>query len=271
MYFDNPPLTAADTPLTERLDYFSATLTISLTLLYSLVRILSLQTPLSANRLVLPLGAGIACLVLAHFTYLLSFPLGSFPYGYHTAFNVSLAIVHNLIWIAWSAAFYLPLPTYTIGGYTLGFPHPYPPNDPRIAPRPSDASTPSTLVLLTTAAMSFELLDFAPLFRTMDPHSLWHASTIPLTIAWWAFLTTDAIELEGSLLNLAGRGNGVSDEKMPLTGGPVGLGGQILPPSTPTYAQLAAGVGMGGRQSKSPGKSPKGEAVVGGDKGDRVD
>lgn len=45
---------------------------------------------------------------------------------------------------------------------------------------------------LTIAAMSLEVLDFAPLGRIIDAHSLWHAATIPLGEAWWRFLETDA-------------------------------------------------------------------------------
>jgi len=91
----------------------------------------------------------------------------------------------------------------------------------------------------------------------IDAHSLWHASTIPLTIAWWTFLTTDAIELEGSLLNFRGVTIVSADEKMPLSGGGgVGLNGQVLPASTPGYVSLAAGVGMDRSRGSSPGRSP---------------
>lgn len=250
-----------DTSVTERLDYFAATLTISFSLLYSLLRIFSLQTPLGTSRLAFPIAGLVACLVLAHFTYLLSFPPGSFPYGYHSAFNLCLAIGHNLLWIIWSASFYLPLPSFNLGNYSLGLPYPYPPNDPLTTARPKDAATPISLVALTTLAMSFELLDFAPLFRMMDAHSLWHASTIPLAIAWWTFLCSDAVEVEGTMLGARGVssvGVGV-DEKMPLSGG-------SQTPGTPSYAQLAAGVGVQKGRSKSPGRSPGR-----GEKGERVD
>ena len=76
--------------------------------------------------------------------------------------------------------------------------------------------------------MSFELLDFAPIFRLLDAHAMWHLSTIPLGMAWWHFLCSDAIELEGAQMqarsnggsSLSGNsaGGGLS-EKMPLTGG----------------------------------------------------
>ncbi|CAD6566169.1 MAG: hypothetical protein TREMPRED_002296 [Tremellales sp. Tagirdzhanova-0007] len=265
------------TPLTERLDYFAATLTISLTLLYAALRILSLQTPVGNHRLALPMSAVVSCIVLAHFTYLLSFPTGSFPYGYHTTFNLILGITHNLLWILWSTSFYFALPSTTICGLTIAWPYPYPPNDPLTSPRPKDSATPISLVVLTTAAMSLELLDFAPLFRMMDAHSLWHASTIPLAIAWWTFLCSDAVELEGALLASRGVTNVALDEKMQLSGGGGGGGDgsggpvqQQQMPSTPNFAQLAAGSGIGLR-NKSPGRSPKIGVGNSGDKGERAD
>ncbi|OCF42841.1 hypothetical protein I317_03318 [Kwoniella heveanensis CBS 569] len=281
---------ARDKPWTERLDYFSATVTIAYTLLYTLIRIFHLQSPLpqhSSSRLLLPVSAGIAFLVLGHFTYLLSFPLGQFPYGYHTKFNLVLAGVHNVLWVLWSFSFKYPYPTFKLGGggagRTIGFPKPYPPNPPLTTqPRPKEAATPLILVCLTTGAMAFELLDFAPVFRVIDAHSLWHAATIPLTIAWWHFLVEDSIALEGSLLNARGvSGVGLQGDQKPLTGdgggglsastasGAAGQGdGQsVNSPRTPNFAQLAAGnipgsgirfpIKGGGAKPRSPGPSPK--------------
>ncbi|WVF71027.1 hypothetical protein IAT40_005824 [Kwoniella sp. CBS 6097] len=267
---------ARDKPWTERLDYFSATITIAYTLLYTFIRIFHLQTPLphSSSRLLLPVAAAVSFLVLGHFTYLLSFPLGQFPYGYHTKFNLVLAGVHNVLWILWSLSFKYPYPTIKLGGRTIGFPKPYPPNHPLTTkPRPKEAATPLILVLLTTGAMAFELLDFAPVFRVIDAHSLWHAATIPLTIAWWHFMVEDSIALEGSLLQSRGvSGVGLQGDQKPLTGGlsastgggEQGDGESVNSPRTPNFAQLAAGniPGSGIRFpikgiSRSPGPSPK--------------
>ncbi|WWC68296.1 uncharacterized protein I206_102220 [Kwoniella pini CBS 10737] len=249
---------ARDTPNTERMDYFSATLTISFTLLYSIIRIFHLQTPISSSKYLFPVSAIIGFIVLGHFTYLLSFPKGQFPYGYHTKFNLLLAAIHNLLWISWSLSFQFPFPKMTFLGKTYTYPKPYPPNDPKTTePKPSEYNTPLILVLLTTLAMSFELFDFAPVGRVIDAHSLWHFFTIPLTIAWWHFMVTDAIELEGSLLSTRG-GHGaytaVSDDKS--EGNEGGRGESDPPvPRTPNFAQLAAGPRLGNLYS--PGKSPK--------------
>jgi hypothetical protein len=210
-----------------------------MSLLYTVLRVPSLITPTSTSRLALPVIAGIAFLAISHFTYLLSFPAGHFPYGYHTAFNVVLASVHSLFWILWSASFYAPLPSLKIGGRVLAL-QPYPPQDP-IRVKSTNASTPLALVLLTTLAMSLELLDFAPFFRLLDAHALWHLSTIPLAAGWWRFLSSDAIDLETAQLNPGG--------SMPLSGGAgtaTSLAGSATPKtpgmaSSGTFQALASG------------------------------
>ncbi|WVQ71343.1 hypothetical protein IAR50_000871 [Cryptococcus sp. DSM 104548] len=244
-----------DTPTTERLDYFSATLTISFTLLYALIRIFHFQTPLSTTRFLLPTSAAIAFLVLGHFTYLLSFPLGSFPYGYHTLFNLVLGMVHNTIWVLWSFSFKFPYPSYSFAGYTLSWPRSYPPHDALSNPSPSQAGTPALLVALTTLAMSLELWDFSPVLRIIDAHSLWHAATIPLAMGWWSFLVLDAIELEGALMGQRGMGIGEKEGEKGLKEGEV--------PRTPTFRELASGSARLASPSPSPGArvrvSPKAE------------
>ncbi|ODO07646.1 hypothetical protein L198_01227 [Cryptococcus wingfieldii CBS 7118] len=248
---------ARDTPTTERLDYFSATLTISFTLLYALLRIFHLQTPLLTTRFLLPTCATIAFLVLGHFTYLLSFPLGSFPYGYHTLFNLVLALVHNTIWVLWSFSFKFPYPSFSFSRYTLSWPRSYPPHDAYPSPSPSQAGTPALLVALTTLAMSLELWDFSPLWRLIDAHSLWHFATIPLAMGWWSFLVQDAIELEGALMGQRGMGVGEKQEEKEkrLREGEV--------PRTPTFRELASGSARLASPSPSPGArvraSPKAE------------
>lgn len=255
---DTPP----DKPLTERLDYFSATITVAFSLIYAILRVLHLQTPLSTSRLAFPAVALVAFLVLSHFTYLLSFPLGRFPYGYHTAFVVCLGMAHNLLWIAWSLSFRIAYPTLTLGSRTIAFPNPYPPHDPRTTPS-LNAMTPLSLVILTILAMSLEVFDFHPIFRVADAHSLWHLATIPLAVGWWAFFCQDALDFEGSLMNarfVAGANIG-DDEKMPLASpSPIrvtaGMGDlqSVRTPNTPAFAQLAA---MPPPPRRTPRSSPR--------------
>lgn len=203
-------------------------------------------------------------LAISHYTYLLSFPLGSFPYGYHTAFNVGLATVHSLAWVLWSASFYISIPALSLGGKTWQF-QPYPPQDPSRVKSPS-AATPLALVVLTTAAMSFELLDFPPILRMLDAHALWHAATIPLAAGWWRFLCTDAINLESAQFAPPPP---TSPGNMPLTGG-ASLAPGSTTPKTPGMTSGAGGgfqqIASAGYPSRSRTRSPG--WTPGGSKGD---
>ena len=237
-----------DTPLTERLDYFSATITVSFSLIYALIRVLHLQTPTSTSRLLFPIVASVVFLVSSHFTYLLSFPLGQFPYGYHTKFVVCLGMVHNVLWILWSLSFKLAYPSFTLGNRRIGFPRPYPPLDP-LQHRSINAMTPLSLVILTLLAMSFELFDFRPILRVVDAHSMWHAFTIPLAIGWWALFIQDAIDLESSQLNpRGGTSGGLINEKSSMTNISSSLGssadseqpGRLRTPAMSAFAQAAS-------------------------------
>ena len=230
-----------------------------MSLLYAILRCFHFQTPLATSRYVYPIVISLAVLILGHFTYLLSFSLGTFPYGYHTKFVLVLALVHNAIWILWSLSLRVPLPSFSLGSIDVRFPTAYSSNSLGKAV-PDTANTPAILVLLTTLAMSFELLDFPPILRIIDAHSVWHACTIPLAVAWWSFFSADAIEFEGNLLGVRGAGVGVSmDEKMPLSGGMSNgtAGFTSKSPATPrtpgdTGTRLTANV-MPSRP-KSPGK-----------------
>lgn len=49
-----------------------------------------------------------------------------------------------------------------------------------------------TVVFGGALVMLLELYDFPPYMGFADAHSLWHASTIPLTYLWWSFIKDDA-------------------------------------------------------------------------------
>jgi len=187
----------ADLPWTERLDYFSATVTIGNSLHYAIIRIFGLQGARTHTKLLYPVTALVLLVVVGHFSYVSSLPF--FPYGYHVAFAGALGMIGNTLWTMWSVSFkYRP----SIAGFT--WPAPYPPTAPSPSPSLTTAKrgaqqanwTPAILVLLTTLAMSLELLDFPPHARVLDAHSLWHAATIPLAVWWWDFLVKDAREVE---------------------------------------------------------------------------
>lgn len=49
--------------------------------------------------------------------------------------------------------------------------------------------------VLAGFSLILEVNDFPPLFYTFDAHSLWHLSTVPLTILFYNFVMDDCISL----------------------------------------------------------------------------
>jgi len=60
-----------------------------------------------------------------------------------------------------------------------------------IAKKPTQAKWALAVVLLLSAGMCLELLDFAPIMYVIDAHSLWHAYTIFVVPLWFKFLAED--------------------------------------------------------------------------------
>lgn len=168
--------------------------TVAYMLLYAVVRIFGFQTPKKRSKHCFKVAAAFAVFLLGHFAYVSSFD--HFPYGYHVGVAMTLGVISNILWILWTLSFYVRIPPVAVDNTFLTWPYPYPPRNPQLTPRPSQANTPLVLVVLTTIAMSLEILDFAPIGRTIDAHSLWHLATIPLGEMWWRFLIKDANDLQ---------------------------------------------------------------------------
>ncbi|KAG7089598.1 hypothetical protein E1B28_011265 [Marasmius oreades] len=175
-----------DTPVTEKLDYYSAALTILIALYFTTIRIFHLYSP--SPRLTLRNGSRSAspklklwtafCIVLyvAHVSYLTFLP--RFDYTYNVIFNLIIGLTHNALWLIYS----LPSSLSLIRRF---------PNRPK-SYRPPFLGSALYLVVLTTAATALELFDFPPVARTIDAHSLWHLCTVPIAIYWYHFLVKDA-------------------------------------------------------------------------------
>ncbi|KAJ1758922.1 hypothetical protein GGH19_004060 [Coemansia sp. RSA 1807] len=148
-----------DFPLTERLDYFSAGLNVLYILFLGIVRMLRLNS-WRQTRVV-----ALACMVpyVLHVAYL---SLVRFDYGYNMAANAAVGVLSNIVWFV-----------VTVQAYRNGQPFWW---------------KPAVLIVLTDAAFSLEMFDFAPVADTFDAHSLWHAATIPIVAHWYMFLVDDA-------------------------------------------------------------------------------
>jgi hypothetical protein len=163
-----------DTPITEKLDYFSAGLYIFYGLCVAVVRIFYLR------RWSAWIWTSIcALLYLAHVTYLSS--LERFDYGYNMTACIVVGTLQTSLWLVWSIV------QYTKWGNIE---------------RRSFAWMAGASVVLVTCAMCLEVFDFPPIQEIIDAHSLWHAATIPLAPLFYRFLLRDT-EFESSVSRLA--------------------------------------------------------------------
>ncbi|TIA88854.1 hypothetical protein E3P99_02376 [Wallemia hederae] len=159
-----------DTPLTERLDYVCAGAAVTSGLNLAITRVFDVHWKKSSGIL--------AAAYLFHILTVLSSQ--RIDYGWHMAIVIAAGMAHNAIWVWFSLRDWVGKLLYAqshINSRSHTHPAQY---------------TPLLLVTLTTAALSLELLEFEPLFRAIDAHSLWHASTFPLAIHWYSWLITDA-------------------------------------------------------------------------------
>ncbi|KAF6758202.1 Per1-like protein [Ephemerocybe angulata] len=173
-----------DTPITEKLDYFSAGLAILNALYYTVIRLFHLYQPArpkltSGTSISKPLTLLFIGIYAAHIYYLTSGP--RFDYTYNTIFNLTLGVLHNLLWTLYA----LPSGLSLLRSRFPGRPREY---------RPSFASKAGLFVALTTAATALEVFDFPPWGRVLDAHALWHAATAPIAYFWYQFLVQDALD-----------------------------------------------------------------------------
>ncbi len=173
-----------DTPLTEKLDYFSAALVILYALYMTVVRLFHLYpgTPGYPSRpgrraFFRVWRALVAVAYIGHVAYLGLAP--RFDYTYNIMFNLGLGLVHHALWLLFALPGSSPFARYSAM---------------RRSYRPAHAGTAALTVALTTAATALELFDFPPWGRVLDAHALWHFATAPLAVLWYDFLLTDALD-----------------------------------------------------------------------------
>jgi post-GPI attachment to proteins factor 3 len=154
-----------DFTATEELDYFAAGASVLYGLYYAAVRIFRLDGPGSGrgekrrrNASLLRIWTWTCRLLyLAHVLYLKGV---KWDYTYNMTANVVVGALHNALW-SW----------YSWKTYRMS--------------RRAWAAWPGMIVAWVVLAMSLELLDFPPLWGSLDAHALWHAATVIPTIIWY--------------------------------------------------------------------------------------
>ena len=147
-----------DFSVTEQLDYFAAGASVLYGLYYAPIRIYRMDLGGKKTKSILRVWT-VLCISMfvAHVTYLKWY---AWDYTYNMAANVVVGIIQNLMW-SWFS-----FEKYRKSGRAW-------------------AMWPGLVVAWIMLAMSFELLDFPPLWGCLDAHSLWHLGTVAPTMIWY--------------------------------------------------------------------------------------
>lgn len=170
-----------DFVLTERLDYFSAGLTVLYGFYAASVRVFRLDRN-DEKSIALRYGLIIVCVIayISHVSYL-SFV--TFSYSYNMLANVIVGLLQNFLWIFHSISEYRKYGGAGSAGESWRL-------------------WPLFIVLTVTGAMSFELFDFPPVLDLLDAHALWHAGTVLPTYWWYFWMEKDIRALKNSKVKI---------------------------------------------------------------------
>jgi hypothetical protein len=202
-----------DCPLTEALDYHSASAIQIVSFYCALSRVCALEHrdrgPVQGVTSTV-LSVGLLCVYCAHVAYLARDE--AFDYGYNMKFNIAFGAASALLWLSWLL---WPFLCRVVRGQGIT-------RAPCHAPEPRPGGT---MLLLFLGALGssvlFEVLDFPDLrltlfgrwvsrgllggeshlslglaggYGVLDAHAMWHAATVCLTPIWYAFAVVDSVD-----------------------------------------------------------------------------
>ncbi|XP_071498993.1 post-GPI attachment to proteins factor 3-like [Diadema antillarum] len=159
---------ARDLAWTEKLDYYCAYSIVLCSLVTSLVRVLAVRNDSLDKRIIAGIAIVIGYVYCKHVYYL---HYVHFDYAYNMRMNITTAILSFIVWVLWSL--------WNI----------------RRQPYLWKAIV---CVVTINLCILLEVLDFPPVWWTFDAHSIWHASTIPITFLWTSFFMDDCLYLHNA-------------------------------------------------------------------------
>lgn len=148
---------ARDFMITERLDYFGASLGISFSLCLAIIRIWKIETWFErCMKVFLPIGT----LLLIHIGYL---QFIHFDYGWNMKVSLTIGVIHSLLWLYnsyrhWQDGYHWRMVVLTFGLWSFA---------------------------------SLEVFDFPPYYGLLDAHALWHGLTPVLGHMFYQWVVDD--------------------------------------------------------------------------------
>lgn len=150
-----------DLPVTELFDYGFAYSMVLTSLVCMVLRMLYARSVMLRGAIAL----GSALFFLSHFYYL---SLEKFDYQYNMKINIITGIIGGMGWLLW---YMVTRQKRMYAWKVLAF------------------------QVLAALSLVLEVNDFPPLYYSLDAHSLWHLSSVPLTILFYNFIIDDTISL----------------------------------------------------------------------------
>ncbi|KAH9415496.1 Post-GPI attachment to proteins factor 3 [Dermatophagoides pteronyssinus] len=153
---------ARETPLTEKLDYFSAYL-IVIYLLYTItIKMITEMFDLKVKKIQISLAIPFIGFYIFHLIRMYQ----RFDYGYNMKINIMTGITSTILWLVWCFINRFHRKHIRKCFLSLAF---------------------------VNICLVLELFDFAPIFYTFDAHSIWHFATAFFPFFWYSFLKDEAI------------------------------------------------------------------------------
>ena len=157
-----------DFDYTEKMDYFCGFSLVIFQFNAFFIRFLKLKKTFTSKFLMYTISAACAFFFYKH-VYFLSYI--HFDYGYNMKVNIMFGGLNSLCWLLWSAYEYFYLKNKYVVNCAIS-------------------------IILVDVFMLLEVLDFAPIYWTVDAHSLWHISTICIPLFWYQFLIDDNYRID---------------------------------------------------------------------------
>ena len=154
---------AKETFFTEKMDYYCGFSLVMFQFYAFFIRLFKLK-----KNILIQLALYMITIYCAYFFYSHIYYLNfiKFDYGYNMKVNIAIGGLNSICWLAWSFYQYYFLNKKYVWRCAIS-------------------------IILVDVFMLLEVLDFAPIWWTIDAHALWHLCTICIPFYWYEFIIDD--------------------------------------------------------------------------------